>query len=63
MLLLLFEYESDKDNLIRFNVYPVIKIIQKKLHEELKNKFKNAFKFYNNDIDKFILLLRKGVYS
>ena len=29
----------------------------------MKNKFKNAFKFYNNDINKFILLLRKGVYS
>ena len=33
-----------------------------KLDEELKKKFKNTFKFSNNDIKKFILLLRKGVY-
>ena len=26
-------------------------------------QFKNTFKFSNNDINKFILLLRKGVYS
>ena len=29
---------------------------------ELKKRFKNTFKFCNNDINKFILLLRKGVY-
>ena len=29
----------------------------------MKKKFKNAFKFSNNGINKFILLLRKGVYS
>ena len=34
----------------------------KKLHEEFKKKLKNTFKFSNNDIHKFILLLRKGVY-
>ena len=27
-----------------------------------KTRFKNTFKFSNNDINKFILLLRKGVY-
>ena len=34
----------------------------KKLNEKLKKKFKNTFPFSNNDINKFILLLRKGVY-
>ena len=34
----------------------------KKLNEEFKKKLKNTFKFSNNDIHKFILLLRKGVY-
>ena len=34
----------------------------KKLNEGLKKKFKNTFKFSNNDINKFILLLRKGFY-
>ena len=33
------------------------------LQEELKNKFKNTFKFSNNDINEFTLLLRKGVSS
>ena len=34
----------------------------KKIDEELKKKFKNIFKFSNNDIDQFVLLLRKDVY-
>ena len=33
-----------------------------KIDKELKKRFKNTFKFYNNDINKFILLLRKGIY-
>ena len=33
-----------------------------KIDEELKKRFKNTFKFTNNDIKKFILLLRKEVY-
>ena len=34
----------------------------KKLNEEFKKKLKNTFKFSNNDIHKFILLLRKDLY-
>ena len=34
----------------------------KRLNEELKKTIKNTFKFSNNDINKFILLLRKSVY-
>ena len=34
-----------------------------KLDEKLKLRFKNTFKFSNNDINAFILLLRKGVYQ
>ena len=33
-----------------------------KFNEELKKKFKNTFKFSHNDINKFILFLRKRVY-
>ena len=33
-----------------------------KIDEELRKRFKNIFKFSSNDINKFILLLRKGVY-
>ena len=34
----------------------------KKFDEILKKKSKNIFKFSNNDINKFFLLLRKGIY-
>ena len=33
-----------------------------KIDGELKKRFKNTFKFSDNDINKFILLLRKDVY-
>ena len=33
-----------------------------RLNEKLKTKFKNTFKVFYNDINKFILYLRKGVY-
>ena len=33
-----------------------------KLDEELKQRFKNIFKFSNNDMSTFALLHRKGVY-
>ena len=32
------------------------------LDENLKKRFANTYKFVNHDINKFILLLRKGVY-
>ena len=34
-----------------------------KLDKKFKKQFKNTFKSFNNDINKFVLLLRKGVYS
>ena len=37
------------------------KDFSKNLDEELIKKFKSIFNFSNNDINKFILLLRKGV--
>ena len=44
-------------------VYLVINIIQKSLMKYVKKmKLKNTFKFCNSDINKTILLLRKGVY-
>ena len=35
---------------------------EKKFNKELIKKFKNMYSFCNNDLNKFILLLRKGVY-
>ena len=32
------------------------------IDEELKNPFKNTFKFSNDGINRFILLLRKDIY-
>ena len=53
---------SVKDNLIKYKCLSCNKDYSNKIDEELKNRFKNIFKFSNNDINKFILLLRKGVY-
>ena len=35
---------------------------EKELNKELIERFRNTYKFCNNDINKFIMLLRKGVY-
>ena len=57
----LLEYESVKDNLIKYKCLSCNKDYSNKLHEKLKKRFKNTFKFSYN-INKFILLLRKCVY-
>ena len=57
------EYESVKNNLIKYKYLSCNKHYSNKIDEELKKKrFKNTFKFSNNDINKFILLLRKCFY-
>ena len=55
------EYESVKDNLIKYKCLPCNKNYSNKLDEKLKNLFKNTIKFSKNDINKLTLLLRKGV--
>ena len=57
------EYKCVKDNLIIYKCLSCNKCYLKKLNEWLKKKFKNTFKFYDKDINKFVLLLRKGVYA
>ena len=56
------KYGSVKDNLIKYKCLSCNKDYSNKIDEELKKRFKNTFKFSNNDINKFILLLRKGIY-
>ena len=56
------ECESVKDNLIKYKCFSCNKCYFNKLDEKLKKRFKNTFKFSNNDINKFILLIRRGVY-
>ena len=36
---------------------------KKKFNKDLIKNFKNTYSFCNNDLNKFILLLRKGIYS
>ena len=55
------EYESGKINLIKYKYLSCNKDYSNKLDEKLKKQFKNTFKYSNNDINKFILWLRKGV--
>ena len=57
-----FEYISVKDKLLTFKCSECNKIYQKQFNKDLIKKFKSIFKFCNSDINKFILLLRKGVY-
>ena len=56
------EYEKLKDNSIKYKFLSFNKGYSNDIDEELKNQFKNTFKFSNNDINKFNLLLSKIVY-
>ena len=56
------EYEILNGNFIKYKCLSCDKDYSNKLDEKLKKRFKNTFKFSDNDINKFILLLRKGVY-
>ena len=47
------EYESFKDNLIKYKCLPCKNNYPNKLDENLKKLFKNTFNFCNNDINKF----------
>ena len=56
------EYESVKDNLIKYKCLSCNKDYLNNLDEKLEKQFKNTFTFSDNDINKLILLLTKGVY-
>ena len=56
------EYESVKGKFIKYKCLSSSKDYSNKINEEFKKGFKSTFKFFDNDINKFILLLRKGVY-
>ena len=59
----ILEYESVEDNFIKYKCLTCNKDNSNKVDEEFEKRFKNTFKFSNDDINKFILLWRKGVYS
>ena len=56
------KYENVKDSLIKYKCLSCNKDYSNKFDEEWKNRYSNTFKFSNNDINKFILFLRKAVY-
>ena len=56
------EYGSIKENLIKYKFLSCCKEYLTKIDKELKKRLNNTFKFSNNDINKFILLLIKDVY-
>ena len=55
------EYQSVQENLIKYKCL-CKKDVSNKLGEKFKKRFKNTFKLSNNDINKIIFLLGKGVY-
>ena len=56
------EYTNFKDDLIEYKSLCCNKNYQQKLHEKLKERFLNMYKFSIHDNNKFILLFQKGVY-
>ena len=56
------EYPNFKGDLIEHKSLCCKKNYQKEFDEKLKKRLFNTFKFSNYDINKFILLLQKGVY-
>ena len=56
------DYMSMKNKEIIFRCFECKKNYKKDFNKELIKRFANIYKFCNGDINKFILLLRKGVY-
>ena len=52
---------SEKGRLL-FECFDCKKRYKRKFYKKLTKKFKNIYNFCNGDIDKFMLLLRKGIY-
>ena len=53
---------TTKDEQLIFRCFECKKNYKKDFNKELINRFSSTYKFCNGDINKFILLLRKGVY-
>ena len=51
-----------KDEQLMFRCFECKKNYKKEFNNELIKRFSNVYEIWNEDINKFILLLRKGVY-
>ena len=56
------DYMTTKDEKIIFRCFSCKKNYKKDFNKELVKRFANTYRFCNKDLNKFILLLRKGVY-
>ena len=56
------EYESVNDNSIKYKCLSCNTNYSNEIDEELKKRFNNSLRFFDNDINKFILLLKKWAY-
>ena len=56
------DYMKTKDEELIFRCFSCKKNYEKDFNKELIERFANIYEFCNGDLNKFILLLRKGVY-
>ena len=56
------DYMITKDEKLIFRCFTCKKNHEKDFNNELIKRFANTYNFCDNDLNKFILLLRKGVY-
>ena len=56
------DYMITRDEKLVFRCYSCKKNYKKDFNKELIERFANIYEFCNGDLNKFILLLRKGVY-
>ena len=56
------DYMITKDEKLIFRCFTCKKNYEKDFNKELIKRFANTYNFCDNDLNKFILLLRKGVY-
>ena len=56
------EYSNSRDDFIEYKCFCCNKNYHKMFDEKLNKRFSNPHKFSNHNINKFILLMRKGVY-
>ena len=57
------DYMSVKDDQLIFRCFECKKNYEEDFNKELTKRFKIIFEFCDKDINEFILLLRKGVYT
>ena len=56
------DYMKTKDEKLIFRCFSCKTNYEKDFNKELIERFANVYEFCNGDLNKFILLLRKGVY-